>query len=153
MVSMKVYLVAYLCDCSCQCGILLINILMTLPCVTCEIMPLWHQWHLLLGEFTNVLQALQNNFVKTYYDRNHIYFENFKLKLCTSAPSMALSTSTKFQLEIRIRSTISAIYKFGENILGSSWNISEAPPLAMAQCLVTSNHMYRCMVIDIQYIL
>ena len=44
------------------------------------------------------------------------------------AQSMALGTHTKFQLEILIRSTISAIHKFRENILESSRNISETTP-------------------------
>ena len=38
---------------------------------------------------------------------------------------MAFGTRTKFQLEIPITSTISAIHKFRENILESSWNVSE----------------------------
>ena len=80
------------------------------------------------GCFTNVLRALQNNLAKIYNTRNDIYGENFKLKLCTCAQSMALGTRTKFQLEILIRSTISAIYKFRENILESSQNVSEPPP-------------------------
>ena len=40
---------------------------------------------------------------------------------------MALGTRTKFQLEILIRSTILVIYKFRENVLESSRNISETP--------------------------
>ena len=38
---------------------------------------------------------------------------------------MALRILTKFQLEILIRSTISAIHKFQENLLESLWNVSE----------------------------
>ena len=71
------------------------------------------------GCFTNVSQALQNNL---------IYGENSKLKLCACAQSMALGTCTKFKLEILIRSTISAIHNFRENILGSSRNVSETTP-------------------------
>ena len=41
---------------------------------------------------------------------------------------MALATRTKFQLEIFIRSTISAIYKFQESILESSQNVGETTP-------------------------
>ena len=41
---------------------------------------------------------------------------------------MALSTRTKFQLGILIRSTISATQKFRENILESSRNVSETTP-------------------------
>ena len=77
------------------------------------------------GNFTNVLWALQNNLLKIHNTRNHIYGENFKLKLCACAQSMALGTRTKFQLEICITSLISAIHKFRENILESSWNTSE----------------------------
>ena len=42
------------------------------------------------------------------------------LKICMCALSMALGTRTKFQLEILIRSMISATQKFGDNILESS---------------------------------
>ena len=55
---------------------------------------------------TNVSRALQNNLVKIHNARNHSYRENFKLKLCMRAQSMALGTHTKFQLEILTRSTI-----------------------------------------------
>ena len=44
------------------------------------------------------------------------------------AQSMALGTHKKFQLEIIIRSTISAIHKFRKNILESSRNVSETTP-------------------------
>ena len=80
------------------------------------------------GCFTNVWCALQNNLAKLYNARNHIYGENFRLKLCTCAQSMALGTRTKFQLDIPIRSTISTIHKFRENILESSRNVSETTP-------------------------
>ena len=80
--------------------------------------------------FTNVSRAPQNNLAKIYKARNDIYSENFRLKLCTCAQSMALGTRTKFQLEILIRSTISAIHKFQENILESSRNVSETTPRA-----------------------
>ena len=80
------------------------------------------------GCFTNVSRALQNNLAKIYNARNHIYGENFKLKLCTCAQSMALGTSANFQLEILKRSAISAIHKFRENILESSRNVSETTP-------------------------
>ena len=80
-----------------------------------------------VGCFTNVLRALQNNLPKIYNVRNNIYAENFKLKLCTCAQSIALATRTKFQLEIVIKRTILTIYKFRENILESSRNVSERP--------------------------
>ena len=71
------------------------------------------------GCFTNISRALQNNFAKIHNTGNHIYGEIFKLKLCTCAQSHALGTRSKFQLEILIRMTISAIHKFQENILES----------------------------------
>ena len=80
--------------------------------------------------FTNVLQALQNNLAKIYNARNHIYGKNFKLELCTCAQSMALGTHTKFQLEILIRSIISATPKSRKNILESLLNISAIPQRA-----------------------
>ena len=58
-----------------------------------------------------------------------MYGENFKLKLRTCAQSMALGKRTEFQLEIVIRSAISAIHKLRETILESLWNISETSPL------------------------
>ena len=77
------------------------------------------------GCFTNVSRTLQNNLAKIHNTGNHIYGENFKLKLYTCAQSHALGTRTKFQLEILIRTTISAIHKFQDNILESSRNVSE----------------------------
>ena len=66
--------------------------------------------------FTNILRALQNNIAKIHNARNHIYGKKFKLKLCMCVQSMALGTCTNFQLEIRIRSTVSAIHKFQEDV-------------------------------------
>ena len=53
------------------------------------------------GCFTNVSPALQNNLAKIYNAKNHIYGENFKLKVFTYAQSHALGT---FELELFIRS-------------------------------------------------
>ena len=85
-----------------------------------------HARYRLLG-FINVSWVLQNNLAKTYIARNYIYAANVNLKLCPCAQIMALGTRTKFQIEILIRSTISAIHKFRENILESSRNVSEKP--------------------------
>ena len=86
--------------------------------------------------FINVSRALQNNLAKIHNTRNHIYGENFKLKLCACAQSMALGTRTKFQLEIRITSIISAIHKFRENILESSRNVSETSPSSQHEMII-----------------
>ena len=80
------------------------------------------------GCLSDVSRDLQNNLVKIYNVRNHIYGEHFKLKICTCGQSMALGTRTKFQLEILIWNTISAIHNFRENILESSRNLSETTP-------------------------
>ena len=85
------------------------------------------------GCFTNASRALQRNLAKIYNARNHNYSENFKLKICTCAQSKALGTHTKFQLEILIRSAISAIHKFRENMLESSRNVSETTPRTLRQ--------------------
>ena len=77
------------------------------------------------GCFTNVSRAPQNILAKIHNTRNHIYGENFNLKICTYAQSKALGTCTKFQLEILITSTHRAIHKFRENFLESSRNVSE----------------------------
>ena len=89
------------------------------------------------GCFTNVSRCLQNNLAKIHNTRNHICGENFKLKLCTCAQSMALGTRTKFQLDILITSTIFEIHKFRKNILESSRNVSETPPRAVVTLLRT----------------
>ena len=99
------------------------------------------------GCFTNVSRALQNDIAKIHNATNHIYglpeltrgrptagsgvpgvnlrwefqAENF---LC----AQSMGTRTKFQLGILIRSTISAIHKFRENILEGSRNVSEITP-------------------------
>ena len=73
------------------------------------------------GCLTNVSRALHIHLAKMHNARNHIYGENFKLKLC-------MCTRTKFQLEILIWSTISAIHEFRENISESSRNVSETTP-------------------------
>ena len=52
--------------------------------------------------FTNVLRAPPKIMSRKIYNaRNHIYDENFKLKLCTCAQSMG--TCANFQLEILIK--------------------------------------------------
>ena len=72
-------------------------------------------------------QGVVSLLVKIYKVRNHIYGENFKLKLWMCVQSMALGTCTKLQLESLI-SMISAIHKFQENILKILWNVCETPP-------------------------
>ena len=82
-----------------------------------------------------VSQALQTNRTKIHNIKYHTYGENFKLKLCTCAQSMALGTRTK--LEILIKSMISAIHKFRENILERSRNASETTPRYDNHCYLT----------------
>ena len=48
------------------------------------------------GLFHYRFRALQNNLAKIYNARNDIYVENFKVKLCMRAQSMALGTCTNF---------------------------------------------------------
>ena len=79
------------------------------------------------GCFTNVLRGLQNNLTKIHNARYRMYGENFKLKHCSCAQSMALGTRTKFQLEILITITISTIHKFRE-CLGKPASINESTP-------------------------
>ena len=67
---------------------------------------------------TNASWALENKLSKICNAFNHIYGDNFELKHCMCAQSMALGTHTKFQLEIP-KSTISAIHTFRDNILES----------------------------------
>ena len=99
----------------------------------------WSRWliQLCVGEnsgspggcFTNALRAVQYNLVKINNTRAHLYGQNFKLKLCTCARSVALHIHKSFNLEIIIRNTIPAIQKFPENILDSSTNLSKTTPL------------------------
>ena len=92
----------------------------------------WNPWDC----FTNVSRAPQNILAKIHNTRNHIYGENFNMKICTCAQSKALGTRTKFQLEILITSTICAIHKFRENFLESSRNVSETTPSTMTETAV-----------------
>ena len=80
------------------------------------------------GCFTNVSRALQKILSKFVYCTNSTCDENFRLKLCTCAQSLALGTRTNFQIEILIINVISGVVYFRENILGSSRNVSETAP-------------------------
>ena len=100
-----------------------VNITVSLNCLwICS----WILWP--AGCFTNVLRALQNVLSKFVYCRYLSSAENFKVKLCMCAQSMALGTHTKFQIKILNRSMIYNIVYFHKIILESSWNISETIP-------------------------
>ena len=62
------------------------------------------------------------------YSRNRTSYENFNLKLCTCAQSLALGTRTNFQLGILTINVICGIVYFHEIILESWWNVSEITP-------------------------
>ena len=64
------------------------------------------------GCFTNVSRALQNILSKFVYCKNSTCDENFKLKLCTCAQSLALGTRTKFQIDIFTTNVISGVVYF-----------------------------------------
>ena len=51
------------------------------------------------GCFTNVSRAPQNILAKIHYTRNHIYGENFNLKICTCAQSKAWAHVQSFSLK------------------------------------------------------
>ena len=91
-----------------------------------------HDWAAVAAKpgvcFTNVSRALQDILLKFVYCRNRSSYENFKLKLCKCAQSMALGTRTKFQFEILTINVISSIAYFREIILESSRNVSETTP-------------------------
>ena len=80
------------------------------------------------GCFTNVSRALQKILSKFVYCTNSTGDENFKLKLCMCAQSLALGTRTNFQIEILTINVISGVVYVRENILGSSRNVSETAP-------------------------
>ena len=101
-------------------------ILFICNCYKCHVLSLGHicVLHWPGTRFTNVSRALQNNLAKIHNARNHICVENSKLKLCTN-----VCPKHGFQLEILIRSTISAIHKFRLYIMESSRNVSETTPM------------------------
>ena len=96
----------------------------------------WESW----GCFTNVSRALQDILLKFVYCRNRSSYENFKLKLCTCAQSMALGTRTKFQLEFLTINVISSIVYFREIILESSRNVWWNNPLTCQSELFHEKH-------------
>ena len=83
-------------------------------------------------------EGQQRNYNKTKFPSNLNSGQKTLVKRAPGGVSLTLReltkiisrkyTRTKFQLEIHIRSTISAMHKFGENIFESSRNVSETPP-------------------------
>ena len=84
------------------------------------------------GCFTIVSRALQNILSKFVYCRNRTSYENFQLKLCVCAQSLALEalgTHTKFQLEILTINMISGIV-YSRNVSETTpWFPPTLPPL------------------------
>ena len=84
------------------------------------------------GCFTIVSRALQNILSKFVYCRNRTSYENFQLKLCVCAQSLALEawgTRTKFQLEILTTNMISGIV-YSRNVSETTpWFPPTLPPL------------------------
>ena len=72
------------------------------------------------------------------YCRNHTSYENFKLKLCTGAQSIALGTRTKFKLGILTLNVFSDIVYFCKIILE---NVSETNPSALTLASTPVNLM------------
>ena len=89
------------------------------------IMTWKHFCFTLLGVVSLTFRNPSKIISKLYNARNHIYGENFKLKLCMCAQSFGHT------YKILLRSMISPILKFQENILESSWNVSETPPWSL----------------------
>ena len=96
--------------------------MMLLKCI-----PLLQQCTIYLGVVSQTYRKLSKVISRKYTMPDYNYDENFKLKLCTCAQSMASGTHTKFQLAILTRSTICAIHNFQENVLECSRD-SETPP-------------------------
>ena len=80
------------------------------------------------GCFTNVSQALQNILSKFVYCGNRASYENFTLKLCTGAQSMALGTRTKFQLEIHTINVFSGVVYFRKLFWRARKTLEQQPP-------------------------
>ena len=76
-----------------------------------------------------VSRALQNNLAKIYNASIHIYGENFKLKLCTCAQSMALGSRTKFLLEILSRGTFLQYTNFERIFQRARETMVKQPPV------------------------
>ena len=92
--------------------------------------------HILKGYFTGT-GAVMGVVSLTFCELSKIISWKYTMSEITfmariSSWNMALGTLTKFQLEILIRSTISAIHKFWMNILWSSQNVSEKQPKIIA---------------------
>ena len=75
--------------------------------------------------FNNVSWALQNILLVFMNCRNHNSYENFKVKLCMCAHSMALDAHKKFELEILAINVIFGIISFCKIILESLRNVCE----------------------------
>ena len=103
------------------------------------------------GCFTNVSRALQHILTKFVCCRNRTSYDHFKLKLCSCAQSHALSTRTKFQLEILTINVITGIVYFREIILESSQNVSETTPRFHdfeTSPITQEDRMYCCLMND-----
>ena len=95
----------------------------------------WNTLHGTWGCFTNVSRALQKIFSRILYiTKIVLFYENFKLKLCTCARSHVLGTRTEFQLEIISICVISGIVYFREIILVSWRNNSLHPLMPFSVC-------------------
>ena len=92
--------------------------------------------------FNNASQFLQNILSKHMYCRNRTSYENFKLKLCTCAQSLALGTHTKFQPEILTINVISGIIYFHEIILESSPSVSETTPWTVPKFTIRTDSAF-----------
>ena len=98
------------------------------------------------GCFTNVSRALQNDLAK--YAKPEIKFMVRTSSCNFVRVPKALGTRTKFQLEIRIRTTISAIHKFRENIWEGSRNASETPTWWPKRPHAATQRLYRATYCD-----
>ena len=83
------------------------------------------------GCFTNISWAIQDILLKFVYCRNLRSYENYKLKLCTHAQSMALGTRTKFQLEILTINVISSNAYFRESFWRAREMLVKQPQLKL----------------------
>ena len=78
--------------------------------------------------FTNVWQAFQNNLMKILQcQKSHLWWE-FQAETMCVCSKHSFGQTFKLQLEILIKSMISAMQKFEENILESLWNLSDTAP-------------------------
>ena len=104
------------------------------------------------GCFTNVSRAFPNNLTKIHNTRNHIYGDNFKLKLCTCAQSMACAHVQSFSLTFASQ-VLFLKYTNSERIFWRARETLVKHPPGYADCPICLNELmprsqFSCLTIE-----